>query len=84
MNELIPLIKAYFETKSRLNEIRLAIFGMFPSRIREERMKKELTQDDLAQDWGVGVPYISKLENGANVPSEKVMKHVLEWENLEE
>lgn len=41
-------------------------------RIREARVKKKVTQEQLAEMVGVGVTHISHIETGNSIPSMKV------------
>lgn len=55
-------------------------------RIRHERLQRDMTQRELANQVGVGVPYISKIEAGRERPSDEVLRkvaEVFEW-NVDE
>lgn len=42
-------------------------------RIRRERLDRSLTQRELAEKVGVGVPHISKVEAGRESPSDELL-----------
>lgn len=42
-------------------------------RIKRERLNRQLTQRDLADAVGVGVPHISKVEAGRENPSDELL-----------
>lgn len=51
-------------------------------RIRRERLKRDMTQRDLAVEVGVGAPHISKIEAGRESPSDELLRSiaaVLDW-----
>ena len=51
-------------------------------RIRRERLKRAMTQRDLAEEVGVGAPHISKIEAGRESPSDELLRslaEVLDW-----
>lgn len=43
-------------------------------RIKRERLKREMTQRDLAVSVGVGVPHVSKIEAGRENPSDDLLR----------
>ena len=47
-------------------------------RIRRERLKRSMTQRDLAEDVGVGAPHISKIEAGRESPSDELLRSIAE------
>lgn len=47
-------------------------------RIRRERLAKEMTQRELAERVGVGVPHISKIEANRESPSDELLANVAE------
>ena len=47
-------------------------------RIRRERLKRSMTQRDLAEQVGVGAPHISKIEAGRESPSDELLRSVAE------
>ena len=47
-------------------------------RIRRERLKRTMTQRDLAQEVGVGAPHISKIEADRESPSDELLRSIAE------
>ena len=45
-------------------------------RIRRERLKRTMTQRDLAEEVGVGAPHISKIEAGRESPSDELLRSI--------
>ena len=45
-------------------------------RIRRERLERDMTQRDLAQQVEVGVPHISKIEAGRENPSDDLLERI--------
>lgn len=45
-------------------------------RIKRERMKAHMTQRELAEEVGVGVPHISKIEAGRERPSDELLERI--------
>lgn len=45
-------------------------------RIKRERLKREMTQRDLANMIGVGTPHVSKVEAGRENPSDDLLERV--------
>ena len=45
-------------------------------RIRRERVKRAMTQRDLAEGVGVGAPHISKIEAGRESPSDELLSSI--------
>lgn len=45
----------------------------FAERLKAERLKKRVTEDEVAKELGVVQSYISKLENGIKSPSKEVL-----------
>ncbi len=50
--------------------------GDLGKRIRQMRIDKELTQEDLAEKAGISVVYVSELERGLKSPSIEVFYHI--------
>lgn len=48
------------------------------ARIKRFRLQRGMTQRDLAQRVGVGVPYISKIESGRERPGDEVLLAIAE------
>lgn len=48
----------------------------FPERVEQLRKKKELTQQELADQVGVKVLQIRRYENGSSQPTLEVIKHL--------
>ena len=47
-------------------------------RIRRERLKRGMTQRDLAKEVDVGAPHISKIEAGRESPSDELLRSIAE------
>ena len=47
-------------------------------RIRRERLKRAMTQRELAEEVGVGAPHISKIEAGRESPSDELLRSIAE------
>lgn len=45
-------------------------------RIRSKRKEKGMSQRDLAEKVGVGFPHLSKIENGAETPSDELLDKI--------
>ncbi len=54
---------------------------MAVTNLQIERLKKELTQWDIAQVIGCNRAYISMLENSREIPSEEVARKLEEYFN---
>lgn len=52
-------------------------------RIKRERLAREMTQRDLAEAVGVGVPHISKVEAGRENPSDELLEKLAETFDLD-
>lgn len=54
---------------------------MAVTNLQIERLKKDLTQWDIAQAIGCNRAYISMLENSREIPSEEVVKKLEDYFN---
>lgn len=52
-------------------------------RIKRERLDHDLTQRELAEAVGVGVPHISKLEAGRENPSDELLDKIAQLFGLD-
>ena len=45
-------------------------------RIKRERLNRDMTQRNLAEAVGVGVPHVSKIEAGRESPSDELLQRI--------
>lgn len=59
------------------SKIARAVYGIYPNRLRQVRLKRGLTQADAAQKLGVGSSLLSCWETGAREPRASDVKKLL-------
>ena len=50
--------------------------ALFGNRVRELRLERDLTQEELAEATGLSVEYVSKIERGLGSPSFSVIARI--------
>lgn len=56
-----------------------SVYERFPAALLRVRLRRELTQTDVADLFDVGVAEVSRWERGQRVPRVETLVEILEW-----
>jgi transcriptional regulator with XRE-family HTH domain len=69
--------------RERERELRMSVLGNFPERIKDERLKRNMTQRELGEITGVTHSQVRLWEKGLSVPHQKTLRLIydfFEWD----